>query len=391
MLILRYPIRGALLLLSLFSGLVFVPAVSAGGIVSGVVVSDDTPTHYAGRLSADALQFSADDAGKNSVRVVIGLLKKSFVFDFSVQNGDGLSLRSFVVRATDKTEARKTADDQKSILQANAYLSALDDEGTSLSRATAAAFDILAGMVPQDVDIPAIRPHAAPPPAAVAPSSFSAICAARGTKRVGLFDDDKNVRYKVAGWVGSPSNSCLGRCGPGCTSGIAKHDRQYTQECLNHDLCSSKYNTWFGPCADEWTAAIDGYLQAKSCDYNVVGTWKLYYTWSDSIQVHTYAYIYANGTLRTTDGLSGTWTRSGSTFKLNVAAGCYPTYTGTVASSNLAFSGKMTCTKNTDHGVFAALYRTTEVAAANASIAPVDMTQLDLTGRNTRAPSLAGR
>jgi hypothetical protein len=55
--------------------------------------------------------------------------------------------------------------------------------------------------------------------------------------------------------------NCFGRCGIGCGG-----DRQFTQDCANHDNCVTmghdKASFW---CDDDWSAAIDDWTFAPSC------------------------------------------------------------------------------------------------------------------------------
>jgi hypothetical protein len=56
------------------------------------------------------------------------------------------------------------------------------------------------------------------------------------------------------------TGECLGRCGSLCSG-----KQNYTQECLNHDLCAGATGENFGVCRDEWLAAADGYLFGPNC------------------------------------------------------------------------------------------------------------------------------
>ncbi len=66
--------------------------------------------------------------------------------------------------------------------------------------------------------------------------------------------------------VGDRDQECRGRCGAGCDRAWYVWSRQYTQECLNHDVCNDTVGTQLGECQDEWIAASGGYMSAPNCE-----------------------------------------------------------------------------------------------------------------------------
>lgn len=64
--------------------------------------------------------------------------------------------------------------------------------------------------------------------------------------------------------VGAEDSRCRGRCGFGCPffGGTAG---QYTQECLNHDVCHTDRGEQLGECADEFWIAAASYVSAPDC------------------------------------------------------------------------------------------------------------------------------
>jgi hypothetical protein len=88
---------------------------------------------------------------------------------------------------------------------------------------------------------------------------FTLICDSIGHRRNGYFTFAQTL-YRLLVRVGDPDSQCYGRCGPGCGK-----TSQYTQECLNHDVCFAAVGTIMGECADEFWAAAQGYLKAPNC------------------------------------------------------------------------------------------------------------------------------
>lgn len=68
------------------------------------------------------------------------------------------------------------------------------------------------------------------------------------------------------------ANECLGRCGPGCDAPPATRVQRFTQDCLDHDVCTQNTGQIFGVCTDEWIAAADDFFFAPDCG-NMTGQW----------------------------------------------------------------------------------------------------------------------
>ena len=61
---------------------------------------------------------------------------------------------------------------------------------------------------------------------------------------------------------GCASSVCRGRCGPGCSMGVAvKGWGAWGQDCLDHDVCNQAHNSQLGGCSDEFNDATDDYLK----------------------------------------------------------------------------------------------------------------------------------
>ncbi|MEM9555278.1 MAG: hypothetical protein AAGC60_13565 [Acidobacteriota bacterium] len=94
--------------------------------------------------------------------------------------------------------------------------------------------------------------------------AITSLCSAVGTWRNAYWD--ANGTNKVKAFVVGGHGVCKGHCGGGCPSG----DREYTQDCLNHDACVGEEGACaacpVGVCGDEWWAASDDYVSAPSCD-----------------------------------------------------------------------------------------------------------------------------
>ena len=84
--------------------------------------------------------------------------------------------------------------------------------------------------------------------------------------RAASYDGKNNCFKKFYGIYSGPfSSRCKGRCGPGCNAFRSRG--QYTQDCLDHDVCCGRYggcgNGAFGSCADEFREADDDFFRAK--------------------------------------------------------------------------------------------------------------------------------
>lgn len=104
--------------------------------------------------------------------------------------------------------------------------------------------------------------------------SIVSLCSATGDRVSGSFTvGAKPFQKTVAlGPCYNEANACLGRCGPGCDAPPAVRVQQFTQDCLDHDLCTQKTRQIFGPCTDEWIAAADDFFFAPDCG-NMTGQW----------------------------------------------------------------------------------------------------------------------
>ena len=103
---------------------------------------------------------------------------------------------------------------------------------------------------------------------------YTSLCSIAGSFRKGTYTIGTTT-YNETVQVGpcyNKSNQCMGRCGPGCDSLPALTFQLFTQECLNHDLCTKATGDIFGECSDEWRAAADGYVRAPDCA-SLSGKW----------------------------------------------------------------------------------------------------------------------
>ena len=81
----------------------------------------------------------------------------------------------------------------------------------------------------------------------------------------------------VVGPCWNKENECMGRCGEGCSDQNETIQR-FTQNCLNHDLCTRATGKKTGECLPEMLAAADDYLRAEDCG-NVTGQWQDNYSY----------------------------------------------------------------------------------------------------------------
>lgn len=87
------------------------------------------------------------------------------------------------------------------------------------------------------------------------------------TDKVGMHEENITV-----GVAENRRYDCMGRCGAGCLmKSLIKPfvQQHWTQDCLNHDMCSYRNNSTMGAmdpnCGDEFVSASDDYLWATWC------------------------------------------------------------------------------------------------------------------------------
>ncbi len=132
---------------------------------------------------------------------------------------------------------------------------------------------------------------------------------------------------------------CAGRCGVGCggTKGVDDPTVQrITQDCLNHDLCVDATGQTFGPCADEFRAAIDDFLLAPDCA-SLDGRWADNRRDLFALTQDRYA---VDGSVSTSDcgrlDVSGTHESAGVTLKASGSGRCRLTFRATMRSCTTA-------------------------------------------------------
>ncbi|GAB6269953.1 MAG: hypothetical protein STSR0002_26960 [Smithella sp.] len=140
---------------------------------------------------------------------------------------------------------------------------------------------------------------------AITPQAFASLCPNLGQTMTGRYTvkvKGKQQLIEEQAVVGPCySGECLGRCGRLCTG-----EQSYTQECLNHDLCTRATGKIMGHCRDEFWAAADGYLRAPDCA-DMGGQWTDNYAFGWNFAPETDGNI--TGTVAT--GACGTWDVTG--------------------------------------------------------------------------------
>jgi TusA-related sulfurtransferase len=122
---------------------------------------------------------------------------------------------------------------------------------------------------------------------AVGTQAIESLCDVTGGTVTGRYDIKKGKNAKQleetvqVGPCYNQSNECLGRCGPGCGAPPDETVQRFTQDCLNHDLCTRATGKIFGQCRDEWIAAADDFLFGPDCG-DVTDIWNdnFGYVWS---------------------------------------------------------------------------------------------------------------
>ncbi len=92
---------------------------------------------------------------------------------------------------------------------------------------------------------------------------FNLLCHKLKQKHTAYYTINNEFRTALV-TVGDPQTQCIGRCGFGCPK-KKTHPTQYTQECLNHDLCHRQTGENLGICSPHFWRAVDSYLFAPNC------------------------------------------------------------------------------------------------------------------------------
>lgn len=111
------------------------------------------------------------------------------------------------------------------------------------------------------------------------PKRISSLCGRTGKTATGTFTVNGSTFNQTVqvGPCYNAQNECLGRCGPGCGAPPSATIQIFTQDCLNHDLCTGATGTILGQCKDEWLAAADDFFFGADCG-------SLAASWTDNYQ-----------------------------------------------------------------------------------------------------------
>jgi len=110
---------------------------------------------------------------------------------------------------------------------------------------------------------------------AVASKAIVSLCASTGQQVTGTYTlHGKMISETVElGPCYNEKNACLGRCGPGCGPPPSATIQRFTQNCLNHDLCTrANGGNIFGDCTGLWFTAAKDFLFAPDCG-SLSATW----------------------------------------------------------------------------------------------------------------------
>ncbi len=300
---------------------------------------------------------------------------KTFTFTWSKLTATERQLDTIRVSSSAPADRLKARGDHDRAVQLLQTLQPQMNATVPVENGIALSVDFLVNMIPLDepFEVLDLRPAFAVRPAA---SGYTMICAQRGTVQTGTFDDLSNNVYQANVLVGSPSNQCYGRCGVGCVQALQSTPRQYTRECLNHDLCAAHFNENFGNCQNEWNTASVGYLLAPNCSFYVSGIWAISFQWKGQPTTSTTITFLSNGTFTATDGSKGSYTLSGATMTIKASTGCKAVYTGSLSSTNQTVSGTSKCSSSLNKGTFSATYVTATPGVAPSVVAPVQVSSV---------------
>lgn len=251
-------------------------------------ISEPSESRIAGYSPSTKISFTSVLQSDGSIAVQLGIQRKTLNIDY---NQAGLFVRLSLYDGS-RPGGQLTEKDQKRLVSLYRTLQYRLPSDSILGKTLLSTIDMVVTMVTPGAYFDVVERDPADYEGIVKPQAVNYLCAGsgvgfglperRGTCVTGSYDgSDGSHNSSVV--VGDPPTSCLGRCGPGCdTANFSANARVYTQECLNHDLCISKYgpgfanNPMFGKdrqCADEFFAAVESYLSGLDCPHYLVGKW----------------------------------------------------------------------------------------------------------------------
>ncbi len=106
--------------------------------------------------------------------------------------------------------------------------------------------------------------------------TITSLCASTGKRVKATYTTETRTLSEtlLVGPCYNAKNECIGRCGIGCGVLGSGLSQQFTQDCLNHDLCRLRTGANVtAPCDDEFVSASDDFFVAADCA-EFSGTWK---------------------------------------------------------------------------------------------------------------------
>ena len=308
-----------------------------------------SPQTVRGTSSNKKVTFSAMDfSGKIVVSFVLNEKEFRFVYGFIDLKEDDLESIQLIPDSTGQNT--KTADDNAILLSLLMELRRDLNMLYPLENGILSSLDFLVGMFPKDEPFDKMEFNETGLQGAteergkteiVKPKKYTSICNERGKARTGTFNSDDGRVYNQTVIVGDPATECWGRCGIACFQLGQSMKRQYTDQCLAHDLCAGHFGGNFGNCTNEFSAAQYGYRKAGNCAFRVIGTWRFKFDWwctgASSTVMITY---FSDHRFVSSLGQVGAWELNGNQI-IRSYNGTREKYIGTIDDPNMETTGSI--------------------------------------------------
>lgn len=207
-----------------------------------------------------------------------------------------------------------------------------------LSETLARALDFVSSYPPDAVvDFASVRSDIEP----VATKRVTSICNLAGKKSSGTYNvEGRTYREKVQiGPCYSQPTECMGRCGPGCDTPPDRTIQRFTQDCLNHDLCTRRTGDILGECSDEWTAAGDDFFFGTDCGA-LNGTWVDNFSYRYRLSQGSVGIITGNVDGAGTESHCETWAVTGTHNGTNISLTARRLFQPRGCCTSFTFTGK---------------------------------------------------
>ena len=184
---------------------------------------------------------------------------------------------SALLSKSEQTELRASFDRSISTLKATDTTRSRSQADSDLARSQALV-DFLANFLPADEKLQPFDRNVILPTGFLVQyrtiyaldRKYTMLCDSIGKVRTATVTDASANAFSKDVVVGAIDSNCRGRCGTACEQAGQWRHNQYTQECLNHDVCHDTTGSQLGPCENMFWKAAPGYVFAPDCTVKAI-------------------------------------------------------------------------------------------------------------------------